>query len=186
MPTTVDLFRSGNASSARMDNVRPVDVVTQTINGVVYVLPASGGISTFSSAAQINPVKWKLAAGYAYNANLVVTNNGGGHYSWRPAVRMTMDDYKALLALVNNSFSRLASETDFLPAMNLSTKDLRFIIAAISAQQQQFTQQLQRNELGEDDAADLSNDTQYLEAIKYNLQAHHDTLVAEALAAAGS
>ena len=70
--------------------------------------------------------------------------------------------------------------------MNLSPKALRFIIDAISAQQQHFAQQLQRNELDEDDAADLSNDAQYLEAIKQDLQAHHDTLLAQAQAASGS
>lgn len=67
--------------------------------------------------------------------------------------------------------------------MNLSPKALRFVIAAIAAQQQQFAQQLQGSQLSEDAAADLSNDAQYLEAIKQDLQAHHDALIAQARAA---
>lgn len=61
--------------------------------------------------------------------------------------------------------------------MNLSPKDIRFLLEAIKVQQQQFAHSLASAQLSEDDAADVSNDTMYLEALKEDLQAHHDELL---------
>ncbi len=49
--TPIELYRSGNANSSRMDNVRPKDVATYTDdNGQVWVnATLGGGISTFAT-----------------------------------------------------------------------------------------------------------------------------------------
>ncbi|MCB2379462.1 hypothetical protein LGH70_17830 [Hymenobacter sp. BT635] len=107
MPTAVDLFRSGNATGPRMDNVRPQDIPTRDQGGVPWVDPNTGGISTSSAAAGLGRPVWKLTSGYNYNGNLVVANDHGNHYLWSPRIAMTLADFKALLALVNPSFVRI-------------------------------------------------------------------------------
>lgn len=47
--TSCDLYRRGNSTGPRMDNVRPRDVKTFLKNGVVWVEGRSGGVSTFAS-----------------------------------------------------------------------------------------------------------------------------------------
>lgn len=105
--TTTNLFRSGNRTSPKMDNVRPQDIPTLTINGVVSVQPGTGGISTFASAHNLSPTVWKLNSGYPYNGNLVVAPDHGNHYLWSPRITMSLTDFKALLLLVNPDFVRL-------------------------------------------------------------------------------
>ena len=61
--------------------------------------------------------------------------------------------------------------------MDLSPRDIRFLIEAINVQQYQFSLSSKSGQLSEDDTADLSNDTMYLEELKKDLQAHHDGLI---------
>jgi hypothetical protein len=109
--TTVDLFRSGNTTSPKMDNVRTpatnptnADIKTTTIGGVEYVTTGNGGISTFDSVAKVSPTVWKLPKGTTYPNTLTLVSDGNNHWSWRPTSQMTLADFKAILATFNSSF----------------------------------------------------------------------------------
>jgi hypothetical protein len=60
--------------------------------------------------------------------------------------------------------------------MKLSLKATRFVIDALDHYRRHFDKQLQREDLTEDDASDLVNDRQFLEAIKQDLEQYRDTL----------
>ena len=61
--------------------------------------------------------------------------------------------------------------------MQLSPKATRFIIEAIEHYQAYHETRLQDPILPADDAADLTNDHQYLEAIKTDLKKYHDAFM---------
>jgi hypothetical protein len=61
--------------------------------------------------------------------------------------------------------------------MNLSLKATRFVIDALEHYQKYHEDRLRHEGLPEDDAADLVNDRQYLEAIKRDFQEYHDALL---------
>ena len=103
--TPVDLYRRGNATSARMDHVRPIDVIIFTRNGVEWVAGRSGGISTFASAALPGHGRmWRLLAGTSYPDELVLDNDHGNQWSWEPATDMELTHYRALLAALGRNF----------------------------------------------------------------------------------
>jgi len=58
--------------------------------------------------------------------------------------------------------------------MPLSPKAIRFLIEAIEHYQTYHEAQLQAESLTEDEVADLTNDYQYLEAIKTDLKKYHE------------
>lgn len=102
--TSVDLFRMGNATSARLDHVRPIDVHQFLSNGVIWVKAGTGGVSTFDRIASVPGRWWKLSAGYDYGGLLLVWNDHGHHWAWEPAVDMTLSQYTGLLATANLAF----------------------------------------------------------------------------------
>ena len=106
MLTSVNLYRSGNAGGPRMTNVRPQDIIVRVYNHVEWVDPGTGGISTFSAAAGLGQPVWRLNSPYNYNAQLVVVNDRGNHYTWAPAISMTKENFISLLAAVNPAFVR--------------------------------------------------------------------------------
>lgn len=61
--------------------------------------------------------------------------------------------------------------------MNLSLKAIRFVIEALEHYQQYHDERLQQEGLSEDEASDLANDRQYLEAIKQDFQEYHNDLI---------
>lgn len=65
--------------------------------------------------------------------------------------------------------------------MQLSPKAIRFIIEAIEHYQTYHADRLQDESLTEDEAADLTNDYQYLEAIKTDLKKYHNDLISKFL-----
>jgi hypothetical protein len=105
--TSVDLYRLGNASSSRMDNVRDQDVTKFTKNGVVWVKSRSGGISTFSSPSN-QKNEWKLSKGASYPDGLFLNNDKGTHWQWEPSSDMSLDDYTRLLQQVGNKFLKIS------------------------------------------------------------------------------
>jgi hypothetical protein len=113
--TTVDLYRGGNATNARMDNVRTgppahtvSDVQTVTEGGVVYVLPGNGGLSTNALLSNVSAPAWKLPKGSVYPDTLVlVDDKSNNHWSWRPATKMTLDSFKSILAIFNSKFTKM-------------------------------------------------------------------------------
>ncbi|MEJ6481587.1 hypothetical protein N0Y54_09645 [Nostoc punctiforme UO1] len=46
--TPIDLYRMGNATSSRIDNIRLKDIETYEEDGDILVVAGSGGISTFA------------------------------------------------------------------------------------------------------------------------------------------
>ncbi len=60
--------------------------------------------------------------------------------------------------------------------LQLSPKAIRFIIEAIEYYQTYHEAQLRGESVTEDEAADLTNDYQYLEAIKTDLKKYHEEL----------
>jgi hypothetical protein len=103
--TSIDLYRRGNSSSPRMDNVRPVDVASFIRNGAEWVGGRSGGISTFASPTPPGRGRiWRLPAGTLYSDELHLENDHGDHWSWGPARDMKMARYRAFLAAVGQNF----------------------------------------------------------------------------------
>ena len=65
--------------------------------------------------------------------------------------------------------------------MQLSPKAVRFLIEALEHYQTHHEERLQNVHVIEDEAADLANDYQYLEALKTDLQQYHDGLMCKAV-----
>jgi hypothetical protein len=61
--------------------------------------------------------------------------------------------------------------------MQLSPKAIRFIIEALAHYQTHHEERLRDEHVTEDEAADLTNDHQYLEALKTDLKQYHDGLM---------
>jgi hypothetical protein len=61
--------------------------------------------------------------------------------------------------------------------MQLSPKAIRFIIEAVEHYQTHHGERLRNERLTEEEAADLTNDRQYLEVLKTTLKQYHDDLV---------
>jgi hypothetical protein len=115
MPTHTDLYRLGNASSPRMDNVRVgKDIETYDRNGDTWVQARSGGVSTFSSpiggVGNLAKNQWKLDRGYSYDPLLYVVNDHGNHYNWEPNRDMPLS-LNYFLKKSIYSLTRLAKRT---------------------------------------------------------------------------
>jgi Tse2 ADP-ribosyltransferase toxins len=100
----VDLFRMGNASGPRLDNVRPqdVDIVEANLpNGqVVRMVHPRGGISTFDGVNQRLPGKWwRIPAGTILPDTIRIVRDQRDprtqltHYSIRPTRYMTLVEF---------------------------------------------------------------------------------------------
>ncbi len=61
--------------------------------------------------------------------------------------------------------------------MQLSPKAIRFLIEALEYYQTHHEERLRDEHITDEDAADLANDHQYLEALKTDLQQYHDELM---------
>jgi hypothetical protein len=100
----VDLFRMGNASGPRLDNVRPqdVDFMDENLpNGeVVRMVHPRGGISTFDGVNPRLPGKWwRIPAGTMLPDSIRIVRDQHvpgtqlTHYSLRPARYMTLLEF---------------------------------------------------------------------------------------------
>lgn len=111
--TARTLFRSGNATSARLDRVRTdgpgrdVDIQTEP-DGSVWVIANGKGMSTSDSLdPRWRGVPWRLAQGHIYSDLLLVWNDEPGHWVWQPAREMLFSEYVAALSLSNREFMRV-------------------------------------------------------------------------------
>ncbi len=103
-----ELYRLGNATSPRLDNVRPFDVDTYDRNGILMVRANRRGISLLDEArlnkTRSNGWVWKIPATTAMPPGLAVTPDPDpdprtrGHFLLCPVSDMPMDEYRALLA----------------------------------------------------------------------------------------
>ena len=172
MPTFTDLYRNGNSTSPRMDNVRPLkdgkgDIAIENREGVQWVEGGSGGISTFNRPRR-EKNWWELPEGSDIPDQLMVTADTSlpGHFLWEPDEDMTLADYKARLREIRpwNKINLLATEgrivtaeTTLSPAFaGLSTKVARLLLAAVEAIHQQHNSMMAT--ASDDDASDLAND----------------------------
>jgi|KBSMisStandDraft_5_1062788.scaffolds.fasta_scaffold3738278_1 hypothetical protein len=107
--TTLDLYRAGNASSAKLDILRPHEVDTFQRNGATWVRAHTGGSSTLESPDLLFGGKWwRLAAGSTYDDKLLlVFRDQGNHWLWEPAQDMPRSDYISALQDVNGLFVRV-------------------------------------------------------------------------------
>ncbi len=100
----VDLFRMGNASGPRLDNVRPqdVDIVDEKLPSgqVIRMVHPRGGISTFNGINRRLPGKWwRIPAGTTLPDTIRVVRDQRDpltqltHYSLRPTHYMTLLEF---------------------------------------------------------------------------------------------
>jgi hypothetical protein len=100
----VDLFRMGNASGPRLDNVRPqdVDIVEEKLPSgqVIRMVHPRGGISTFDGINRRLPGKWwRIPAGTMLPDTIRVVRDQRDplthltHYSLRPTHYMTLLEF---------------------------------------------------------------------------------------------
>jgi hypothetical protein len=107
--TSLDFFRAGNASSAKLDQVRPIDVTIYTSSGIEWVKGRSGGISTYASVdPTLSGRWWRLPAGSSYDdAVLYVWSDHADHWSWEPDYDMPLASYRAALTAVSVRFVKV-------------------------------------------------------------------------------
>jgi hypothetical protein len=106
--TRVDLYRLGNATSARMDAVRlKSDIETFIREAISWVRANSGGIATWDAASYLITQRgtlWKLPAGSIIGDALVVRNLAPGSWEWQPAYDMPLAEYVSELSRLNSLF----------------------------------------------------------------------------------
>jgi hypothetical protein len=104
--TPVELYRSGNSGSPKLDNVRivgavrDVDTFADAAN-TVWVLANGKGVS---SSDAIDPTwtgkPWRLPLGSPFPDELLLWEDSPGHYVWEPAMNMPLANYASFLASV--------------------------------------------------------------------------------------
>jgi hypothetical protein len=111
--TSVDLFRSGNATSARLDKVRTQgpgrDVDTRMgMGGNLWVIANGKGISCSSA---VDPTwrgqPWKLLMGHTYSNLLIVWSDEPGHWVWQPVQDMLLFEYVDALSSTLSKSARI-------------------------------------------------------------------------------
>jgi hypothetical protein len=112
--TPVDLYRRGNATSPRMDHVRPnKDIAIYENNGQIWVKETlvdgqtPGGISTFSVQG-IGNNWWKLDRGISIPSELELINDRGNHCLWKPLFPMSIETYQQALRVIGEFFYRVS------------------------------------------------------------------------------
>lgn len=98
------LYRSGNASGPRLDNVRvPKDIVVGPM-GLVH--PNTGGLSSFSTISGPG-VWWSLPANFPIPPGLCLKNDRGNHWLLEPAVSMPYNSFVNQLESTAPAWSRV-------------------------------------------------------------------------------
>lgn len=104
-----ELYRLGNTTTARMDNVRPGDdAIVFKKDGKDWVKGKEKGISTWKApkARSGKDKEWKLPNGAEYPESLVPVNDHDEHVSWQPAHDMPLQDYKKALQVLDSRFRK--------------------------------------------------------------------------------
>jgi hypothetical protein len=191
MPTDRDLYRNGNKTSPRMDNVRDKDVTIYQKDGKDWVQALSGGISVYAyNQVPSGNNWWKLPAGsnVPEGLNLTADLSVPGHWLFEPDEDMPLDEYKKSLTSTNKDWKptwkllstrrevlNLAqflvnhSGTIALPSeeiMKLSPKSRRLIAAALTRQIEYHQSVLAQENISEDEASDHMNDLALYELIR--------------------
>jgi hypothetical protein len=111
--TPLDLFRSGNASSARLDNLRlyssspDVDVWPDP-TGQSWITANGKGPSLWDAPDPSWRGKpWRLPAGSSYSNELALWNDMPGHWVFTPVRDMLLSVYATALRGVNLQFVKV-------------------------------------------------------------------------------
>lgn len=107
-----DLFRVGNETNPRLDHVREQDIVMTYHEGKTFVLPNTGGISTFNTIhPRLRGTWWKCPAGASYPAELTIICDrdvaGIRHYTIQPAYPMELKIFQAALRKFAEKFNKV-------------------------------------------------------------------------------
>jgi hypothetical protein len=109
----MDLFRSGNANSARLDAVRvpphpdpDVDVQVDG-QGRKWVEANDEGVSSFEAVQPGWAKPWRLPTGTYYSTCLELVSDTPGHWQWAPSYHMLLSDYVDALRTLNVEFRPL-------------------------------------------------------------------------------
>lgn len=105
--TPVDLYRMGNATSSKLENVRAKDIGMYIKGKETWVAANSGGISTFAIRGN-GKNWWKLDQGTEIPNELRVVNDYGHHWLWEPSYSMPLDTYQEALQLVGKRFYKVS------------------------------------------------------------------------------
>jgi len=116
--TKVELFRSGNRSSANLHKPRlpgkhprpEIDTFTDPKTGDEWVRANTGGVSTDE---EVDP-DWlgtphRLPADITIPDELVLTPDGPGHWLWEPSKDMPLIDYLHALETINGQFEKVTA-----------------------------------------------------------------------------
>lgn len=189
--TTVALYRSGNTTSPRLDNVRDVDVEYADV-AKTQVLGRRRGISTFSNPNLLHGHVWVLAAGSPVDADLHLQQDGGGpHWSWQPDRTMAKTTFAAALGRqqagwtywaklqldtgqVDQEMAALIADAKKVASqpMPLTDKPHALLLDALDGQLTAMRERLAQVGDDEDSAADLYNDLALLRLTYAQITAH--------------
>lgn len=114
--TPVELYRLGNATSPRFDQVRiPRDIPAQDMNGIMHVSPGRKGVSILDalglSKTRSDGWVWKIRKGTLLPPELNLIQDHEGHYLLVPSRFMPLDEFRAALtglAIHAERFTKLA------------------------------------------------------------------------------
>lgn len=103
-----ELYQLGNATSPKLDKVRPVDLVTYDRNGILMVHATGIGVSASTKdylikhVLNVNGWHWVIPPWAVFPYGLVLKPdyipNSEGHFFLCPISDMPMDKYRGLLA----------------------------------------------------------------------------------------
>lgn len=107
--TLINLYRQGNASSPRMDNVRVnKDVAVFEDQGKIWVnADLGGGVSTFAKPRK-GKNWWMLEQGTNIPNELSLINNHNEHWLWQPSYTMVLEEYQSALRQVDLLFVKVS------------------------------------------------------------------------------
>jgi hypothetical protein len=103
--TPISLFRAGNTSGPKMDNIRiGKDLTPYQNNGVDWARANGGGISTFDKKKWPTGAWWLIPANTVFDDRLSLVNDHGDHWSWQPALDMELAEFARLLSVLSSAF----------------------------------------------------------------------------------
>lgn len=103
--TQQDLYRLGNSTSSRLPHVRPSEIQTMEVNGIVTIIANNNGVSVFTQEGlDESPLAgwvWEIKQGTLLPAGLKIVKRGSkGHHMITPTRNMPLTQYVGLLEQV--------------------------------------------------------------------------------------
>jgi hypothetical protein len=107
-----DLYRNGNSSHPRLDNVRPGhDAHTYLVNDVVWIRADGNGVSAFTDYDKTRKNWWKIPKGLPLPAKLKIVKDirpgFDNHYMVAPAFDMPLSEYIMLMDQIRAKCQRV-------------------------------------------------------------------------------